>query len=167
MVPANTPTIRPLAAQDADAVSVLVLAAFERFIAPDWEPEGRATFVAECGPEHFQAAIETSTCALGAFVDGALAGVSLMPRPSLLRVFFVDPAAVRQGVGRALWDATRALLESAPGGAGTVELNASPYALPFYRALGFVPISREYRKGGCRVTRMACWLPARSLDAEL
>jgi hypothetical protein len=36
-----------------------------------------------------------------------------------------------------------------------------------YRAMGFVPISGEFEKAGCRATRMACWLPARGLDASL
>jgi len=49
----------------------------------------------------------------------------------------------------------------------TVELNSTPYATLAYRALGFVPISREFEQAGCRATRMACWLPARGLNAGL
>jgi Acetyltransferase (GNAT) domain len=49
----------------------------------------------------------------------------------------------------------------------TVELNSTPRAVEFYLALGFVPISAEFARGGARATRMACWLPARALGAEL
>ena len=48
-----------------------------------------------------------------------------------------------------------------------MELNSTPYAIEFYRALGFVPISAEFVRDGARATRMACWLPARALGAEL
>ena len=49
----------------------------------------------------------------------------------------------------------------------TIELNALPYALAFYRSIGFVPISREFESKGFRATRMACWLAAQTLCAEL
>ena len=49
----------------------------------------------------------------------------------------------------------------------TVELNASPHAGPFYRRVGVPPISAEFVRGGCRATRMACWLPARELGAVI
>lgn len=163
----STPEIRPLAIGDADEASQLVIRSFERFIAPDWTSEAHAGFIAECDADHLREAIRTATCALGAFVGGEMAGVSLMPRPSLLKVFFVHPAFVRSGVGRALWEATRRQLEADGPQAPTVELNASPYAVAFYRSVGFVPISREYVHQGCRVTRMACWLPARALGVEI
>jgi predicted GNAT family N-acyltransferase len=81
-------------------------------------------------------------------------------------MLFVEPASLRQGVARALWEHARAYVETHHPEVTTVELNSTPYALQFYRSVGFVPISREFNRGGCRATRMACWLPARSLAAE-
>ena len=46
-------------------------------------------------------------------------------------------------------------------------LNATPYAIPFYKSVGFAPISSEFERDGQRAVRMACWLPARALGAEL
>ena len=159
--------IRLLSLQDAFDASGLVLASFEQHVAADWEPEARSTFAAECSPEHLRELIENATYAMGAFVGPDMAGVSLMPRPSLLKVFFIHPKFVRTGIGRSLWEATRRQVEAATPQVQTVELNASPYAVPFYRSVGFVPISREYSRCGWRATRMACWLPARSMGAEL
>jgi len=105
--------------------------------------------------------------ALGAFIDAELVGFLLMPKPALIQMFFVTPERVRSGIGRALWETTRVYLESQRPEVRTVELNASSYALAFYRQLGFVPISAQFNRDGFRATRMACWLPARHIGAEL
>jgi ribosomal protein S18 acetylase RimI-like enzyme len=81
-------------------------------------------------------------------------------------MLFVHPRYLRRGIGRALWEQARAFIEETYPETKTVELNSNPYALKFYRSLGFVPISTEFIKGGCRATRMACWLPARALGAD-
>ncbi len=49
--------------------------------------------------------------------------------------FFIDPSWQRRGVGRRLWDK---LLERANGrGLNRLVLEADPFAVPFYEALGF------------------------------
>ena len=89
-----------------------------------------------------------------------------MPKPTLLAVLFVEPGWLRRGIGRALWESARSHIAAAFPEISTVQVNATPYAVPFYRAVGFMPISAPYNHDGCRVTRMACWLPARALGAE-
>lgn len=96
-----------------------------------------------------------------------MVGFLLMPTPILLGMLFVHPSRLRQGIGTRLWECARTRLESEFPEARTVELNSTPYAVDFYRALGFVPIFAEYARGRARATRMACWLPARALGAEL
>lgn len=49
--------------------------------------------------------------------------------------FFVDPGAQRQGIGRLLWQAL--LDEARSRGLRTLTLAADPFAVPFYRAMGF------------------------------
>jgi ribosomal protein S18 acetylase RimI-like enzyme len=82
-------------------------------------------------------------------------------------MLFVHPQYQRQGAGRSLWETARAHIEAAPPHVTTVELNATTVAVAFYRSLGFVPISSEFERKGARAIRMACWLPARSLGAEI
>jgi predicted GNAT family N-acyltransferase len=94
-------------------------------------------------------------------------GFILMPKPSLLGMLFVHPSSLRLGIGKQLWEQARAHVEVSFPEVKTVELNSTPYALHFYRSIGFVPISAEFQRGGCRATRMACWLPARALGAAL
>jgi GNAT superfamily N-acetyltransferase len=55
-----------------------------------------------------------------------------------VHAFFVDPAWQRQGVGRRLWQKT---LERATAlGLRTLHLDADPFAVPFYRAMGLCVI---------------------------
>ena len=96
--------------------------------------------------------------------DGSqIIGVLVMPRPSLVQLFFVVPGHLRRGIGRTLWEAARTHIEAQHPEVKTVELNATPYAVAAYRALGFFPISEPFRRKGAVATRMACWLPGRAL----
>ena len=158
--------IRAATGEDADAASALVHASFHALAAADWQAEAVETFVRESSPDGIRARLATAAYAAVAHAGDAMVGFLLMPRPALLGMLFVEPRHARQGVGRALWEAARAQVQNAFPDTGTVELNATPYAYAFYRALGFAPISSEYRFHGTRATRMACWLRARELQAE-
>lgn len=110
---------------------------------------------------------EAAFAALAVDAAGEPLGYVLMPSPALLGMLFVDPSAHRRGIAMRLWEAAREHVEHAHPEVRTIELNATPHALGFYRCAGFVPISGEFVLGGCRATRMACWLPARRLGAAL
>lgn len=90
-----------------------------------------------------------------------------MPNPALLGLLFVHPQALRQGIGKILWEHARSHIETEHPSVQTIELNATPNAISFYRSVGFVPISAEFNNAGSRATRMACWLPARKFAAEI
>jgi predicted GNAT family N-acyltransferase len=107
------------------------------------------------------------TFAAGAFSEDGIAGVILMPSPTLVGLLFVHPHWLRLGIGQALWESARAHIETAFPEVNTVELNATRYAVRFYKSVGFVPISTEFEREGRRAIRMACWLPARALGAAV
>ncbi|MEO3691203.1 GNAT family N-acetyltransferase [Roseateles paludis] len=158
---------RPLLPTDAAASADLTRAAFLCHIAQDWQPEAQERFLSEMSTATLQADIEGACFTAGAFEGLQLIGFILLPRPNFVRLLFVDSDHMGRGLGRQLWEAARTHLEAHHPTTGTVELNASPFALGFYRRLGFAPLSAEYTLKGSRVTRMACWLPARLHGAEL
>jgi len=158
--------IRAATDADADTASALVHASFHALAATDWQAEAVDTFVRESSPDGIRARLATAAYAAVAHAGDAMVGFLLMPKPALLGMLFVDPLHARRGVGRALWEAARMHVQTAFPDTGTVELNATPYARAFYRALGFAPISSEYRFHGTRATRMACWLREREVHAE-
>jgi len=143
-----------------------VRSSFTALAAIDWEPSACEFFLGESSEQALREKIAIAAFAAGAFDGERMVGFVLMPKPTLLGMLFVEPDSLRQGVARSLWEHARTYVEAHHSDVTTVELNSTPYALEFYLSVGFVPISREFNRGGCRATRMACSLPARSLAAE-
>jgi predicted GNAT family N-acyltransferase len=157
--------IRSLTSAHAAEASAVVEESFLALAADDWRPDARIVFLAATAPAPLQNKVSTMTFAAGAFSDDGLVGVILMPSPNLLGLLFVRPCWLRMGIGQALWESARAHIETKFPEVSTVELNSTPYAVGFYKSVGFVPISSEFERDGRRAVRMACWLPARALRA--
>ena len=156
-----------LVTQDmAERVSALVHKSFIELCAPDWEPDATRVFLEETSPLPMSVALQQPAFAAIESAGDEPIGFLLMPRPPLLSLLFVHPDHLRKGVAARLWEAARGHIEATHPETKTVELNSTPYAFRAYRALGFFPISTEFVRRGCRVTRMACWLPARALGAD-
>lgn len=158
--------LRPSTASDSMAVSVLVRSGFEEFVAPDWEPDAREVFGTESSPDRFHKLLGEAAFASVAVVAEEIVGVIVLPQPNLLAFPFVRRDWHKQGIARALWELARHHLEACHPEVKTVELNSSPHAVAAYRALGFYPISEQFKRGGGVATRMACWLPGRALAAS-
>lgn len=155
-------TLREASQADADAVSELIHTSFSALAAADWSESACATFLAESAPPALAAAMASPVVSLVAMAEAGPVGFLLMPSPRLLALLFVHPDWLRNGVGAKLWEEARSRIEASHPEVQTVELNATPHSVPFYRAVGFFPISTEFEFRGCRATRMACWLPGRS-----
>lgn len=89
--------IRKIAESEGGAASELVRLSFNALAAKDWEPQARATFLEEASPEQMVRKLSRAACAFGAYVQGDLVGLLLMPRPAVLEMLFVHP----EGVGAA------------------------------------------------------------------
>jgi GNAT superfamily N-acetyltransferase len=159
--------LRPAQPSQAPLFSRLVHHSFVTLAAGAWEADAVAQFLKDSQPQALSASIASSFLAVGAWHEDATVGFALMPRASLLGMMFVSPACVGQGIGRLLWEYARSEVETRAPEVKTVELNATPYALAAYRALGFHPISHEFRFKGCVATRMACWLTARTMPQNV
>jgi acyl-CoA thioesterase len=159
-------TIRPASAADAHAASALVHESFTALVAADWEPGARDAFLAQSLPEPLAVKLGQCSFAAAAFEGDRMVGFLLMPAPSLLGMVFVRPADLRRGIGRLLWNHARRDVEARHPDVRTIELNSTPCALAFYRSIGFMPISREFAREGCRATRMANWLPGTQRDGD-
>ena len=159
--------LRDASQADAQALSELVHTSFSVLAAADWSESASATFLAESAPPSLAAAIGSSVLALVASFADRPVGFLLMPSPRLLALLFVHPDCLRKGIGTTLWESARSTIEANHPEVQTVELNATPNSVHFYRSLGFVPISKEFQFRGCRATRMACWLPARSRNGTV
>jgi putative acetyltransferase len=159
--------IRAAVPGDAAVVSSLIHLSFQALGAAGWSPEATQTFYAESMPSVLEDKLAAALFGAVAIGDDAVTGFAMVCRPNRLDMLFVHPDHLRKGIGRALWEAARAHVQAQHPKVKTIELNATAYARPFYQSVGFVPISLEFEVKGARATRMACWLPARQLGAEI
>jgi GNAT superfamily N-acetyltransferase len=157
------PSVRNATPEDATAISELVHKSFRAHVASDWDPIAHDSLLNDTSAEKLAVRIAESAVVLVFEDAGRILGVILLPRPTLVQLCFVAPGHLGKAIGRALWEAARARIEERFPEVKTVELNSSPYAVGAYKALGFYPISEPFLRGGAVATRMAGWLPGRSL----
>ncbi|MES2743242.1 MAG: GNAT family N-acetyltransferase [Pseudomonadota bacterium] len=145
---------------DAGAASALVQTSFVALAAHDWSPQAKATFLARTAPVALRGEIAQAAFAGAAFEGARMVGFLLMPEPALVGILFVDPQYLRRKIAAALWTQAREHIVATFHKVNIIELNATPFAVEFYRAMGFVAVSPECVLDGHRATRMAYRLPA-------
>ena len=146
--------------EEARAVE-LILASFDRFVAPDFSPQGVAEFKTYVTVEALRGRMESGSVVFTATVSGALVGVAEVRECRHLCMFFVDPARQQRGVGRALLGKVVEHCAGHPEEPRAVTVNSSPNAVGFYQRMGFVAQDQEQTRNGIR------HLPMRyDLDSE-
>jgi ribosomal protein S18 acetylase RimI-like enzyme len=124
---------------------------------PGWTPEAVSSLLAKASPQALGEQIRASAFAHVALDHNTVVGFILAKRASFLSLLVVDPALQRQGIGSRLVTSLFAHLCQAASDIGIVEVNATQYSLPFYRRLGFYPLSEFIEFDGCRFARLGYW----------
>jgi predicted N-acetyltransferase YhbS len=151
------PSYRTAERPDAMAISVLVKDALQPVTLPGWTSEAVSSLLAKASPE---AMIEHIGGAVFAHVSvdaGRVVGFILCKSWRFLNLLVVEPSLQRQGIGSYLVKLLfRHLTDAAPD-LSVVEVNATRYSLPFYRRLGFYPLSEFIEFDGCKFARLGYW----------
>ncbi len=138
--------IRRLSGDERPATLELAWRVFSEYESPDYAPEGTEEFRNCLHDEEYLQDLQY----YGAFHGRKLIGeIAIRPDKKHICFFFVDGRYHRLGIGTKLF---RYLLEDYPY--ETLTLNSSPYGLPFYKAIGFVPTDEETTVNGIRFTPM-------------
>jgi len=140
---------------EASEVSNVVLRAFDEDVAPDCDSQGVQAFSRYADPDALVDRSDHDHTILVARVEGRIVGAIELRKRQHLSLLFVDRRYRRRGIARELL--RRALNLGRCCGRTVVEVtvNASPYAVPVYRKLGFSPTGPAQTKGGLRFTPMA------------
>lgn len=154
------------AAPDASAAAELIRTTFDACVAPDWSQQAAATFRSEIAPERLGSSLAAAAYQQLCVADDRLIGLVVLDEPHLLTLLFVDPAFHRRRVASTLLESALSFVETRHPQTRIVELNATPHSVPFYSARGFFPISPPFTRRGCRVTRMAYWMPYRTMKRD-
>ncbi len=133
----------------------LVWEVFEEYEAPDYEEMGVKTF------RHF---IEYSSIVQkvnagemkfwGCYQNNYLIGVIAIREGQHISLLFVRGKFHRLGAASMLVNVAIASIASNKPSTPVVTVNSSPYAVDFYKAIGFVAIDEEQKRDGIRYTPM-------------
>jgi len=139
-------SIRRLSQDERQTALDLAWAVFSEFESPDYSAEGTEEFRKCLHDEGYLSGLHY----YGTFDGEKLIGeIAIRPDRKHICFFFVDGRYHRRGIGTRMF---RRLLEDYPN--ETITLNSSPYGLPFYKAIGFVPTDEERTVNGIRFTAM-------------
>ena len=142
----NSITIRRLSADERQNALDLAWVVFLEYESPDYSAEGTEEFRKCLHDEGYLNGLQY----YGAFDGMRLIGeIAIRPDRKHICFFFVDGRYHRRGIGTRMF---RRLLDDYPN--ETITLNSSPYGLPFYKAIGFVPTDEEKTVNGIRFTPM-------------
>lgn len=138
--------IRELNEKELSTALSLAWEVFSEFESPVYSTEGTKEFYDCIHDDIYLSGIKY----YGAFDRNKLVGeIGIRPDKKHICFFFVKADYHRRGIGSGMF---KHLLSTYPNQQITV--NSSPYGLPFFRALGFVPIDREHIVNGIRFVPM-------------
>lgn len=145
--------IRKITSSEVDEALSLALEVFMQFEAPEYKPEGVKTFKRDIiENKEFIAKCKEGVCPIyAAFDNGKMVGlIGMRESRTHINLVFTKKEYHRKGIATAIF---KYLLRDNPE-LSEITLNSSPYGLPFYLKLGFVPQSDELEQDGIRFTPM-------------
>lgn len=131
---------------------------FQEFVARDYTQEGIECFYSEfIKSEPFRKKfLDGREVMYGAYIDDELAGVLSISVKNTVSCVFVKGKYHRIGIGKKLFETV--IEELKRRGVTEITLNASPYALPFYHAIGFCDTNVQSTYKGIIYTPMTLLL---------
>lgn len=153
----NNYQIRQINSSEVNEALALALEVFMEFEAPDYKPQGVETFKRDIVEnKEFITKCENGECPIyTAFDNGKIIGIiGMRSNKTHINLVFTKKEYHRQGVATAIFNyLLEDLLKENPN-LKEITLNSSPYGLPFYLKIGFIPLSDEQETDGIRYTPM-------------
>ena len=150
--------IKRIESMDFNMMFDLIRREFMDCVRKDYTEEGTLYFIENfCTPDSaYGKKIESGQeTAFGAYDDDRLAGVITVSEHGNISCAFVETEYHRQGIGRMLFLHAKDFIEKEQMPPYVIKLNASPYAIPFYEALGFRKTDDQAEYHGMVYTPMA------------
>ena len=149
--------IRKITCDEVESAMHLALEVFMQFEAPDYGPAGVESFKRDIveNPEYLKNARQGVCPIYGAFDgDNIVALMGMRSSKTHVNLVFTKKEYHRKGIARAIFRYLLNDILAENPALDALTLNSSPYGLPFYLALGFVPQSDEQELNGIRFTPM-------------
>lgn len=150
-------TIRRINESEVEEALALAWEVFMQFEAPDYTPQGAETFKRDIiQNKEFTEKCKKGICPIyAAFDKGKIVGIiGMRSNKTHINLVFTKKEYHRQGVATAIFNYLLEDLLNEDPELKEITLNSSPYGLPFYRKIGFIPLSEEQEADGIRYTPM-------------
>ena len=150
-------TVRRVRADEVETALALAWEVFLQFEAPDYGPEGAETFRRDIvqNPDFIRRCKEGVCPLYGAFDGEKLVSMmGMRGNRTHINLAFTKREYQRKGLATAVFRCLLADVEKDVPPPRAITLNSSPYGLPFYLSLGFVPQGEEREEDGIRYTPM-------------
>ena len=149
--------IRKITSHEVESAMSLALEVFMQFEAPDYDPSGVETFKKDIveNPDFLEKARQGICPIYGAFDgDSIVALMGMRSNKTHINLVFTKKEYHRKGIATAIFRflLTDVLRENPS--LQELTLNSSPYGLPFYLHIGFIPLSEEQEINGIKFTPM-------------
>lgn len=150
----NRMEVKLLSDCEIDSALKLIWEVFQEFVAPFYTTEGITNFYHMfIQSEEFRNKFRIGQQrGYGMFVNDELAGVVSVSASYHMSCLFVKGKYHKQGIGTKLLEAV--VEECRRNGVPKIELNASPYAVPFYHYMGFRDVGEQTSYKGIVYTPM-------------
>ena len=149
--------IRKIFSNEVEEAMELALEVFMQFEAPDYGDAGVDTFKRDIVENPtFIDDVKKGLCPIYAAFDGdkMVALIGMRSSKTHINLVFTKKEYHRKGIATAIFKfLLNDLLNENPS-LNELTLNSSPYGLPFYISLGFIPLSEEQEINGIRFTPM-------------
>ena len=149
--------IRKISSHEVESAMELALEVFMQFEAPDYHPSGVETFKKDIveNADYLEKAKQGICPIYGAF-DGEkmVALIGMRSNKTHINLVFTKKEYHRKGIATAIFNYLLKDVLSENPNIRELTLNSSPYGLPFYLHIGFIPLSDEQEINGIRFTPM-------------
>ncbi len=150
--------IRYLKPEEWDDAMALAWKIFLRFEAGEYTEEGIHGFLDLISDERLKRLFEFGEYPVYAAFDGqTMVGMISLRNINHISLLFVADAYHRQGIGTHLLYAMKEHVRR-DGRKQTITVNAAPFAVPFYHAIGFEDTDGQTEQNGIIFTPMKCSL---------
>ncbi len=145
--------VRPATKDEWEDAMALAWRSFKKFVADDYTENGVKEFYDFISDNGIYKMFLIGEYRLWvAELEGEIVGMISVRTKRHISLLFVDEKHMRKGIGRDLvYAASEYMLEK---GESFATVNASPYGVDFYHAIGFKDTREEYVDSGMRITPM-------------
>ena len=136
----------------------LVRVVFDEFIGHAFSKKGRNEFYKYISHQNIlEKYNEDRLVFYGYYVNDTIVGVIALRDGSHISLLFVDKQYQGKGIAKALFEEIEIICKDNPN-IYKLSVNSSPYAIDFYRKIGFKAIDKEKYRNGIRFTPMEYYI---------